>query len=293
MMTLFVNDISQLDVAFWCPQKGLSGASWAVDVELDGHLGEDGMLFDFGEVKPWIKKSLDSGPDHTLLVPTQAPGVSITTRGEDCIIRTTQPYAMEVRGPRRAFTLLPWPAISAERMAVHYGEQLSRRPPQRIESVRLQFREEAIEGAAYGYSHGLKRHAGNCQRIAHGHRSRLLIWCDGRRQPSLEQRWAERLDARYLVDVEDIIDQTSASLTLGYRASQGEFRLTLPRERCELLPTATTVEQIATWLVAQVSHQDAPLSHVRVQAFEGIGKGARAEAILEMRAWQKATPGNQ
>ena len=142
-------------------------------------------------------------------------------------------------------------------MAAHYGERLSQCPPRRIESVRLRFREEAIEGAAYGYSHGLKRHAGNCQRIAHGHRSRLLIWCDGQRQPSLERHWAERLDARYLAHAEDVFEQTQDRVVLAYQASQGGFRLTLPRERCELLPTATTVEQIASWLAAQVSRHDA------------------------------------
>jgi len=282
MMTLFVNDISHLDASFWCPVNGLGGASWAVDVELDGQLGDDGMLFDFGEVKPWIKSSLDSGPDHTLLVPTRAPGVSVATQGGDCIVRTTHPYAMEVRGPHQAFTLLPWPAITAERLTAHYGERLTQCPPQRVESVRLRFREEAIEGAAYGYSHGLKRHVGNCQRIAHGHRSRLLIWCDGARQPSLERHWAERLEARYLAHTADVIDQTQARVTLGYQASQGEFRLALPRERCELLPTATTVEQIASWLVAQIARHNATYSHVRVQAFEGIGKGARAEAELDI-----------
>ncbi|WP_136067314.1 6-carboxytetrahydropterin synthase [Modicisalibacter radicis] len=277
-MTLFVNHISHVDVSFWCPQRGLSGASWGVDVELDGQLGADGMLFDFGEVKPWIKASLDNGPDHTLLVPTRAPGVTVTFQDEDCIVRTTQPYAMDVRGPRQAFTLLPWPAITAERLAALYGERLIQHPPRRVESVRLRFTEEAIEGAAYGYSHGLKRHGGNCQRIAHGHRSRLLIWCDGERRPSLERHWARRLDTRYLAHVEDILEQTDTRVTLGYRASQGEFRLTLPRERCELLPTATTVEQIAAWLAAQVSCHDAPDAHIRVQAFEGIDKGACAES---------------
>ena len=36
--------------------------------DLEGALGEDGMLFDFGEIKPWIKHTLDSGLDHTLVV---------------------------------------------------------------------------------------------------------------------------------------------------------------------------------------------------------------------------------
>lgn len=50
-MTLFVDRLTQLDVSLWCPRRGLVGASWHVDAELDGELGEDGMLFDFGEVR--------------------------------------------------------------------------------------------------------------------------------------------------------------------------------------------------------------------------------------------------
>ncbi len=53
-MTLFVNRLTHLDASLWCPERGLIGASWRVDAELDGELGEDGMLFDFGEVKDQV-----------------------------------------------------------------------------------------------------------------------------------------------------------------------------------------------------------------------------------------------
>lgn len=279
-MTLFVNGLTHLDASLWCPRRGLIGASWLVDAELDGELGEDGMLFDFAEVKPWIKSHLDGGPDHTLLVPTRAPGVSVHECAEGLCVRATLPHAFEVRGPRQAFSLLPWSEVSAERLARYYGETLTRRPPPRVDAIRLVLREEAIEGVAYSYSHGLKRHTGNCQRIAHGHRSSLRIWCDGQRAPQLEAQWAQRLDARYLVDAEDIVEAGDTSprgqLTTRYHAAQGQFHLRLPRERCEVLPTPTTVEHIAAWLAERIARDIS--RPVRVQAFEGIGKGAIAEA---------------
>lgn len=280
-MTLFVNALTQLDVSLWCPRRGLIGASWQVDSELDGELGEDGMLSDFGEVKPWIKSRLDASPDHTLIIPTQAPELTVQECSEGLSVRTSLPYDFEIRAPRQAFTMLPWGEISTERLARHYSEALTRRPPDRVEAVRLTLREEQIEGAAYTYSHGLKRHAGNCQRIAHGHRSRLHIWCDGARAPELEARWAQRLDDRYLVSAEDILEEGSLAfrnntLTIGYRTAQGRFLVRLPRERCDILPTPTTVEHIATWLAEQVARDCG--QRIRVQAFEGIGKGAIAEA---------------
>lgn len=281
-MTLFANGLTQLDASLWCPSRGLIGASWQVDALLDGELGEDGMLFDFGEVKPWIKSRIDSEADHTLLVPTKAPGLSVHECAEGLCVRTTLPYPMEIRGPRQALTLLPWSEVTAERLARHYGAALTRRPPPRVESIRLNLREETIDGAAYTYSHGLKRHAGNCQRIAHGHRSRLYVWCKGERAPELEAQWAQRLGDRYLVDIEDIVEGGDADLrghlATRYRAAQGHFFLRLPREYCEILPTPTTVEHIAAWLAEQIA-RDSGLP-TRVQAFEGIGKGAIAEAAV-------------
>lgn len=280
-MPLFVNGLTHLDASLWCPERGLIGVSWHVDVELDGELGEDGMLFDFGEVKPWLKATIDAGPDHTLLVPSQAPGLTVNECTEGLAVRATLPYPMEIRAPRQAFTLLPWQRIDAERLADHLGDKLTRHAPSRVENVRLRFREEAIDGAAYRYSHGLKHHRGNCQRIAHGHRSRLRVWCDGQRQPRLEAHWAGHLDGRYLVHDEDVLPAEEASRQATsithYTAPQGTFRLSLPSERCERLPCPTTVEHIAGWLAEQIARHHAPGQKVRVQAFEGIDKGAIAE----------------
>ncbi|HSP57428.1 MAG TPA: 6-carboxytetrahydropterin synthase [Halomonas sp.] len=279
-MTLFVNRLTQLDVSLWCPRRGLVGASWHVDVELDGELGEDGMLFDFGEVKPWIKSRLDAGVDHTLLVPTRAAGVELQDCREGLCVRASLPYAFEVHAPRQALTLLPWQEVSTERLADQLAAELMRRPPPRVSDIRLHLREESIEGPSYTYSHGLRRHAGNCQRIAHGHRSRLHIWQQGQRAPALEQHWCDWLADRYLFDRQDIIDSGDAGyrgqVACRYLSPQGSFYLSLPQARCAVLPTPTTVEQIAAWLAETITRETGTAT--RVQAFEGIDKGAIVEA---------------
>ncbi|WP_458525846.1 6-carboxytetrahydropterin synthase [Onishia taeanensis] len=278
-MTLFVNGLTHLDASAWCPRRGLIGISWQVNAELDGELGEDGMLFDFGHVKPWIKSRLDDGADHTLIVPTEAPGITVSDCEEGLAIRTTTPYAMEVRGPHQAFTLVPCGEITPADLAKRIGEEMMQAPPPRVSTIRLTFLDEPLSGAAYTYSHGLRRHDGNCQRIAHGHRSPLHVWQSGVPAPALEAEWAERLADRYLVDESDIEDTpealTQGELTTRYRAPQGDFFLRLPRERCVILPTATTIEQIATWLAGDIARETG--QPTRVQAFEGIGKGAIAE----------------
>nr|WP_298414319.1 6-carboxytetrahydropterin synthase [uncultured Halomonas sp.] len=284
-MMLFVNDLTNLDVSLWSPQCGLIGASWKVDAEITGEFDDDGMLFDPEEVATWIQARLNTSLNQTLLVPTQALKLNVQECAEGLCIRTTLPYSMEVKAPRQAFTLLPWGDISLERLARHYSDALSRLPPPRIKSIRLRLHEELIEGAAYTYSHGLKRHPGNEQRIVHGHRSKLHIWCNGKRAPELEAHWAQRFNDRYLVNTADILEGAakdggrqpcSDQLMLGYRAAQGRFSLRLPRERCEILPVTTSIEHIATWLAEQIARSHC--QKVRVQAFEGVDKGAIAEA---------------
>ena len=275
-MALFVNQLTHIDVSLWCPQRGLVGCSWQVDALLEGALGEDGMLFDFGEVKPWIKRTLDGGLDHTLLIPIQAPGITVTECDEGLCIRTTIPYPMEVRGPAEAFSLLPWESVTLEQVAKYLSHALTEQRPVNVDRVTLTLSDEAISGAAYGYSHGLKRHQGNCQRIAHGHRSRLAIWQSGERQSGLEMHWANWLDNRYLLEQADIESQDDEFLTCDYQAAQGDFSIRLPVSRCAILPGPTTVENIAIWLAHSITRDSGQATCV--QAFEGINKGAFAEA---------------
>ncbi|OHV11855.1 6-carboxytetrahydropterin synthase [Kushneria phosphatilytica] len=276
-MTLFVNDLTNLDVSLLCPQRGLVGASWQVNLELEGELGEDGMLFDFGEVKPWAKSRLDGEVDHTLLVPAQADWISVTECAEGLCVRTSSPWEMEIRAPRQAFTLLPWTTVTPEQLEQRLSQDLMKRPPARVSDIRVTLDEEWIEGAAYTYSHGLRRHAGNCQRIAHGHRSRLFVWRNGHLDEPLAEAWANRLQHIYLADQHDqVATADNERCAFAYESPQGRFRIQLPARRVMMLPSPTTVELIARWLAEVIAREAG--GHVRVQAFEGIGKGAMAEA---------------
>lgn len=284
-MRLFVKALSALDISWWCPTRGLAGASYHVDVELEGEPGEDGMLFDFGEVKPWIKSHIDDGIDHTLVVPTQAPGVDVIECSEGLCLTAHTPWHLVMRAPRQAFTLLPWPEITAERLGDHIAATLMKRLPPRVEQVRIFLREETLSDSGYTYSHGLRRHQGNCQRIAHGHRSNLLVYQNGERSEQLERYWSKRLADIYLADCDDVVDtdktprngdDPTSRCRIAYRAPQGRFLIELPRSRVEILPCATTVERIADWIATQSAEMVG--GRIQVHAFEGINKGAVATA---------------
>ena len=138
-----------------------------------------------------------------------------------------------------------------------------------------------MDGAYYHYSHGLKKHLGNCQRIAHGHRSRIDIWANGVKSAVLEQRWADEWKDIYIGTRSDLLAKPqyhgAVYYHFAYEAQQGPFEITLPERCCYLMETESTVEFIAHH-IAQKTRQENPDSFIRVKAFEGINKGAIAEA---------------
>ena len=141
-------------------------------------------------------------------------------------------------------------------------------------------REEVIEGPYYHYVHGLKKHLGNCQRIAHGHRSPIRIDRNGKRDEALEGYWAKLWQDIYVGSEEDVVrrhveDDGVAYITFEYEANQGEFSLTLPEKRVYMMSTDTTVEFIAAHIADQLK-AEYPSDTILVRAYEGVGKGAIA-----------------
>ena len=56
--TLFVRALTAVDASVWSNTRGLYGISQHLDLELDGAVGHDGMLFDFERPAPatmWMK----------------------------------------------------------------------------------------------------------------------------------------------------------------------------------------------------------------------------------------------
>jgi 6-pyruvoyl-tetrahydropterin synthase len=284
MPILFVNRLTVIDASLLHPELGLLGESWLVDIELEGALDEQGMVLDFAEVKKQVKQIIDDRFDHRLLIPGEYHRCHVEQSEQACEVRFQTRSGEEIllRAPASSIRTIAAERVGTESLTAAITETLQPLLPANVRRVGLHLHREQIDGAWYRYSHGLKQHAGNCQRITHGHRSRLHIIENGQRNRTLEQQWADRWRDIYLASRSDLRETFSRDgieyCRFGYSASQGVFELTLPRSRCRLLEGDTTVENLAQY-IADTLHREHPGSSFRVLAFEGVDKGAVGEAL--------------
>ncbi len=283
MNRLFVDRLTIVDCALLDAQRGLLGESWLCDVELGGDLDRQGMVLDFADVKRTVKRIVDAAFDHKLLVPARHPGLAVAPRAERLRLRFPYDAGRWVahEGPADALCFVDADAVTAHTVAAAIEDALRPALPENVRDVHVRLRNEESAGAHYRYSHGLRQHVGNCQRIAHGHRSRIEILRDGARAPELEAEWAARWHDVYIGTRGDLAatrDEAGQTLhCFRYVAAQGAFELELPAERCYLVDCDSTVEQLAAHVARRLAAEH-PGARYRVRAYEGVDKGAVAES---------------
>ncbi len=283
MIRLFVDRLTVIDFSYLHPRRGLLGESWLCDLELAGGLDAQGMVLDFGDVKRGVKRLIDERFDHKLIVPRGHTGLRIDDVAGRQHIRFDYGDGRRVvhLGPPDATCLVDAAEITPQILGSAIADAVRAALPANVTGVTVTLHEEEVTGASYHYSHGLRQHAGNCQRIAHGHRSRIEIFRDGRRDLALEAAWATRWRDVYIGTRSDLIATTETEglpyHRFGYAGSQGAFELELPAEACYLIDTDSTVENIARHVAERLASEH-PGARYRVRAFEGVDKGAVAEA---------------
>lgn len=280
MNSLFVEQLTVIDCAYLDAARGLVGESWIVDVELQGDLDRQSMVLDFGEVKRRLKRDIDAGLDHTLLVPARSAELSLARYGgvSELLFRS-ELGDIEHRSPECAVSALPMEEIEEELVARYLEESLTQDMPPNVARLKIHLRTEQISGAYYHYVHGLKKHDGQCQRIAHGHRSRLEIRVDGQRDPAIEQEIALGWTDIYIGTREDQIARSNGQMRFAYSAPEGRFELAVPENQVDMMDCDTTVERIAEHLVPRVQARR-PGTRVEVRAYEGVMKGALARSRI-------------
>ncbi|TPH12791.1 6-carboxytetrahydropterin synthase [Litorilituus lipolyticus] len=291
-MQLFVDDLTVIDFSYLCPKRGIVGESWIVDVLLDGSLNEMSMVLDFAVVKKQIKAIIDEAVDHKLLLPILSKSVILKESSHQVNHQTIDFFSgvgsYHLQSPACAFASIESKSITIDAVTQHLTKVILEQLPENVEGLILTLRPEYIPGDYYHYTHGLKLHDGNCQRIAHGHRSKIQIFVDGEKDISLEHQWCQRWKDIYIASEADRISRKDIQLSneidehlkpdhqfFAYRAPQGRFDIAVPTNILDVVDCDSTVELLADFIARQIVKAQPELStRLKVIAYEGVAKGA-------------------
>lgn len=276
-----------MDFSYLCPKRGMVGESWIVDVILAGELNEESMVQDFGIVKKQLKGLIDQYVDHKLLVPAEHAYSQITHRDKNMVqvsFQRPDERAIHMYCPDEAYGFIYADEINMESVGAYLKDVLAIHLPDNVDDIQLLLRAEVITTPFYHYTHGLKKHDGNCQRIAHGHRSKITIIENGSENLAEEAYWAKRWADIYIGSTEDQVtigqlqcdygDVTDATHSaFAYESSQGYFEMAISHEECEVIDRDSTVECLAQYLLEEQTKRSTA-EQIQVIAFEGVGKGA-------------------
>ncbi|MGB1262453.1 MAG: 6-carboxytetrahydropterin synthase [Cognaticolwellia sp.] len=291
-MQLFVNDLTVIDFSYCCATRGIVGESWIVDVLLDGSLNEMSMVLDFAVVKKQIKAIIDEAVDHKLLLPMLDSAITVadsTDRADhEFVDFSSQQGSYYLQSPQCAFAKIDAAKIDIASVTTYLTDIILAQLPKNVQGLTLNLRPENIDGAYYHYTHGLKLHDGNCQRIAHGHRSKIHLYKNGQRCAGLEEAWSLRWQDIYIASEADRIALAGIELSasaktnltpdhqlFSYFAPQGRFDIAVPSNILDVVDCDSTVELLADFILRQLKQQF-PHDEFKVVAFEGVAKGAIA-----------------
>ncbi|NQY88745.1 MAG: 6-carboxytetrahydropterin synthase [Colwellia sp.] len=293
-MQLFVDDLTVIDFSYLCNERGIVGESWIVDVLLDGSLNEQSMVLDFAIVKKQIKAIIDEAVDHKLLLPMQAAELTLADSTHHANHQTID-YLSErasyyLQSPSCAFAQIDCLQITIATVTEHLHAIIMAELPSNVQGLTLTLRPENISSDYYHYTHGLKLHDGNCQRIAHGHRSKIQIFVDEQKDSQLEYKWCQRWQDIYIASEADRIAKEEIELSttamdnltpdhqyFSYTAPQGRFDIAVECKVLDVVDCDSTVELLADFIARQLK-KDLPSKTVKVIAYEGVAKGAIVSA---------------
>ena len=289
-MMLFVDDLTVIDFSYLCKERGIVGESWIVDVLLDGSRNEQSMVLDFAIVKKQIKAIIDDAVDHKLLLLTQEKGLTVkdSTYHQNHLTLdfVSQRASYYLQSPKCAFALIECLEINIASVTENLNEIIMAELPSNVQGLTLTLRPENIDGAYYHYTHGLKLHDGNCQRIAHGHRSKIQIFVDEIKSNQLEKQWCKRWQDIYIASEADRVAKSEIELSekamlnvtpdhqyFSYTAPQGRFDIAVESKVLDVVDCDSTVELLADFIARQL-HKERPKNSIKVIGYEGVAKGA-------------------
>ncbi|MCB0420918.1 MAG: 6-carboxytetrahydropterin synthase [Bdellovibrionales bacterium] len=291
MRELFVRNLTNLDFAWLDPKKGLMGESLIVNVFLQGEMDERGFIMDFGPCKKWMKQLIDHHLDHTCVVPMRSSHLKIAGLDE---VRMSFSFhwaqgELSYEAPRHTLVLLEKETLEISDFAEFLETQARQALPDRVKDVKIELLPDPNfkTSANYRYTHGLKLHEGNCQRLFHGHRNPIEVYLNDIRQEKMEVYLSDYLKQIHFAPLSSVTSETqdlllnqrnwqsNDQLTLSYEAPQGLFKAELPVRDCLIMAEEPSIERITelSWKILKEEFAIADSSTLKVYCFEGLSKG--------------------
>ncbi|MCP4911896.1 MAG: hypothetical protein GY909_02165 [Oligoflexia bacterium] len=294
-ITLFYKHATVLDYAYLDDHKGVVGGALIVNAEFIGETDEEGVVYDFSYAKKKVKEIIDRECDHRLV----APAHLVETK--DGISKIEYRYGfneelMTYECPEEGICVIPYAQVTKANLQTHLENLILKEMPKTVNAIKIDLVEETLpEGkAVFHYTHGLKEHYGNCQRLFHGHQNTVDVFINGEQQPELENHLAKDLfkgNVHFclwdnVANKEEVLKYTEEGevpigrypeipqVEIEYESKQGVFKGSLPGRAIYFLDEESTVENLSIHFAKYVKATCDIDDIVTVRAYEGIAKGS-------------------
>jgi len=301
---LFYKNCTVLDWAYLCPELGPVGDSAYIDVEIESELNEENMILDFSIFKKIVKQVIDNEVDHRLIV--KCSDIK-PIDNKNKVFQVNYCYGKNKKkaicytAPREAFFILNEQSDNIQGALISEIQNVLKVELEKINQIKnnnfrlfVYLRRES-KPIIFSYTHGLKMHKGNCQRLVHGHRNTVEVFSEGLEDFSaaeflIKECFSGNVHFSYL---ENIINKELYSelkdpsffgrlnpihniqnIEIAYSSGQGFFSLSIPIEDVYVIPEETTIENLAKYFLLAIRSKRSNLNHLRVIAYEGIQKGS-------------------
>ncbi len=293
-ITLFYKHATVLDYAYLDDHKGVVGGALIVNAEFIGETDEEGVVYDFSYAKKKVKEIIDLECDHRLVAPAHL------VQTKNGISKLEYKYGfneelMTYECPEEGICQIPYAQVSKANIEAHLETLILKEMPKTVTAVKIELVEEVLpEGKpVFHYTHGLKEHYGNCQRLFHGHQNTVDVFINGDQVAELEEHLAKDVfkgNVHFLLwdnvsNKYEVLKYTDGQPAVGrfpeipkveiqYESSQGIFKGSLPGRAIYFMDEETTVENLSIHFAKLVKSTCDLDDIVTVRAYEGIAKGS-------------------
>lgn len=294
-ISLFYKNVTVLDYAYLDDHQGVVGDALKVHVEFIGKTDKEGVVYDFSYAKKKVKEIIDRDCDHRLVVPT---GLIEKLEGDRVQLNYSYGLSdmpMTYECPTQGICELPFHHVNKETIATYLETIILKEMPETVSAIRITLEDEPMpEGKpTFHYTHGLKEHYGNCQRLFHGHKNTVDVFVNGKERRDLESYLADELFKgsihfckwENVVNKEEIQKLSGAqepngrftnipTVEIAYDANQGHFKGSLPGKEVFFMTEESTVENLSMLFARLIKEKVGENDSVMVRAYEGVAKGA-------------------